>query len=411
MEPIKAILIGAGARGAGVYAPYALRQPGEIQFVAVAEPDPRKRQTFAEQHGIPLENAAANYEALLERPPFADAVLVCTQDKIHTQPALMALQGGYHVLLEKPMATTETECRALAAAADKSKGALMICHVLRFTAFFSALKGLLQSGRLGRVVTVQHTEQIANWHFAHSYVRGSWRSSGEASPMILAKCCHDLDLLHWLVGSKCTRLSSEGGLAYFTSQNAPAGAPARCTDGCPARRACPYYTPAQYLTEDTQWPTSVISPDTSYAAREDAMRRGLYGRCVFRCDNDVCDHQTLQLLFENGVTASFTASAFTKKMNRLTAITGTNGELRGDFEAGTITYHTFDDGQAHTIQTTAGRDVLGHGGGDDALMRAFLAAARGEGDGESMVQDALQSHLWAFAAEKSRAEGAVVYPG
>jgi len=238
-SPIHAILIGAGQRGADVYGLYAQHHPDQICFAAVAEPDPARRARFAEQHQIPPQNQFESWEPLLAQPQFAQAAFVCTQDGQHTAPALAAMHAGYAVLLEKPMATTAEECIQLVRASEETGRPLHISHVLRYTKHFVKMREIIQSGALGQIVTVDHRENVSWWHMVHSYVRGNWRNSGESSPMILAKCCHDLDILLWLLDGHCVSLSSVGGLMHYRAENAPEGAPTRCLDGCPAADTCP----------------------------------------------------------------------------------------------------------------------------------------------------------------------------
>ncbi len=252
-EPIQAILIGAGQRGADAYGPYALERPDKIRFVAVAEPDPDRRRRFAAQHEIPVENQFDTWETLLDRPRFGQAALVCTQDQMHTAPTLAALEAGYDVLLEKPMAPTLAETRQLVEKAEATDRQLQICHVLRYTEHFQQMKQLVASGVLGDIVNVTHSENVSWYHMAHSFVRGNWRNRAESAPMILAKCCHDLDLLVWLLEDRCVTLSSVGGLIHYQPENAPDGAPARCLDGCPAADTCRYYAPMIYIDHLPLW--------------------------------------------------------------------------------------------------------------------------------------------------------------
>lgn len=242
--PIRAILIGAGDRGRFAYGRYALAQPGEMRIVAVAEPRAERRAAVAREHGLPPEACFTTWEEVLgegrQGRISAEAVLICTQDQLHTAPALAALADGYHVLLEKPMAVTLAECRALVAAAARAARHLQICHVLRYTPFFQAIHAVLQAGRLGDLISLSQRENVSYWHMAHSYVRGNWRAAAGSSPMLLAKCCHDLDTLFWFAGAPARRVSSFGSLRHFRPENAPPGAPLRCADGCPVEAHCLY---------------------------------------------------------------------------------------------------------------------------------------------------------------------------
>lgn len=412
MKKIRAVLVGAGSRGMDVYAAYALEHPDEIEFVAVAEPDPQKNAQFCKLHHVAPENSFTDYRPLFEKGKLADCALICTQDQMHVQPTLMALQKGYHVLLEKPMAITRQDCQTLVDAAQAADRHLMVCHVLRYTQFYSLIKQIIQQKQLGDLVAIHQHEDIANWHFAHSYVRGNWAIAAQAAPMILAKCCHDLDILRFLADAECEQIASVGSLQHFRSQNAPDGAPLRCLDGCVHRRDCLYYAPDQYLTGDTDWPTAVISADKSHSARLQALQTGPYGRCVYRCDNDVCDNQMVQMRFTNGVNASLTVSAFTPTMTRSIVVYGTKGRLSGNLDTNTIRIEALGTGRSETIVLGADVDRLGHGGGDIRLMRDFVDLVSGRrAQSKTLGQDALASHIMAFAAEQARVEQTVVRLG
>lgn len=409
MKKISLALIGAGDRGMHSYAPYALNKPHEVEFVAVAEPDDKKREAFRKQYGIKEENCFTDYKGLLESPKLADGILICNQDRMHLEPAMMALEKGYHVMLEKPMSVDPAECIQIGDCAEKYNKILVICHVLRYTPFFSTIKELIDRGAIGKLISIQHNENVGYWHQAHSYVRGNWRKAEESSPMILAKSCHDMDIILWLAGSDCTRLSSFGSLTHFKEENAPVGAPERCLQGCPSEKECPYYAPKIYLTDKTAWPTSVISSDLSIEGRLKALQNGPYGRCVYHCDNDVVDHQVVNMEFENGVTAAFTMCAFTNEMSRTLKLMGTKGEIRAHMEKNQIEVIEFGASKKVTIDLNIGVDIHGHGGGDERLMSDFISLIREDNiNGLTSAKNSVQSHLMAFAAEKSRVEGTVI---
>jgi predicted dehydrogenase len=329
-------------------------------------------------------------------------------DQTHIASTLAALQVGYHVLLEKPMATTPVDCVRLVQAAERQGRILQICHVLRYAPFWSILHDVVASGRLGQVVNVEHRENVAFWHMAHSFVRGNWSNSVTSAPMVLAKCCHDMDILNWILGSPVRRLSSFGRLSHFRADQAPAGAPARCTDGCPAQDACPYYAPRQYLRMDqTGWPINVITQDLSMAGRLKALREGPYGRCVYRCDNDVVDHQVANLELENDTTLTFTMQGHSYNNVRTMRYDGTRATLRASEATDEIAIHDYLSGREDVIHP---RGVGGgHGGGGAGGMNAFIAALR-QRDRPALTsaRASLEGHLMAFAAEKARREGAIV---
>lgn len=409
MKKITIALIGAGLRGVN-YVKYALEHSHELEVVAVAEPVPLRRESFEAKFGLDHSQSFEHWDDLFAMPKLADAVLICTQDKDHFEPTMKALKAGYHVLLEKPMSPNPEECLRMGEMASRSGLVFSICHVLRYTPFFSTLKELLEQGTIGQLMSIQHNENVGYWHQAHSYVRGNWSRKEDSSPMILAKSCHDLDILLWLANSDCLKVSSFGSLGHFTANEAPAGAPLRCLNGCPVSDTCLYYAPNQYLTDNTDWPTSAISDDLSYSARYKALQEGPYGRCVYHCDNDVVDHQVVSLEFANGVTASFTMSAFTKEVSRTIKLMGTLGEIRGAMEKNEIEMLHFGSGKVQRINFEDISGHVGHGGGDTRLIKDFLNLVRSKGktQGRTSANRSVQSHLLAFAAEQSRVEGNVI---
>ena len=406
-QPVEAVLVGAGNRGRDAYGAYALRYPHQIKFIAVAEPIAERREKFARDHHIPRERQFASWEDLYAQGQLAPALVNCTMDRDHVASTLPALELGYHVLLEKPMAATPHDCVRLVRAAERAGRILQICHVLRYTPFFTTLYETVQSGCLGDVMTVDHRENVAYWHMAHSFVRGNWRNSRTSSPMILAKCCHDLDILVWVLGSRCLRLASFGSLTLFRSDRVGPEIPERCTDGCPIEQECPFYAPRLYLTEYTGWPVSVISLDMSLEARLKALQEGPYGRCVYRCDNDVVDHQVIAMEFEREVTVTFTMHGHSHQEGRTMRYDGSRGTLRGATAEDELIVYDHVSGRQDVIRP--GQSAGGHGGGDTGLMNAFVAAVRNpHREVLSSARASLQSHLLAFAAEEARLTGCVV---
>jgi predicted dehydrogenase len=417
-QPIEAVLIGAGSRGYYAYGPYALQHPDKLNFTAVVEPHDERRRRFARAHDVPPERQFRTWKELYARGKIADVLVNCTLDRMHLDSTLPALELGYDVLLEKPMSNTLAGNVKLVQTAETHGRLLMICHVLRYTAFFSTLHDIVASGRLGRIITVEHRENVVYWHMAHSFVRGNWRSSEHESPMILAKCCHDLDILYWNLGP-VARLNSFGSLIHYRPENAPPGAKERCLDDCPVADDCPWYAPRVYLRDDgyTDWPISVISEDTSLAARRQALETGPYGRCVYHCDNDVVDHQTVNLEFESGASGVLFMHGHSHEEARTMRYDGTRATLRARFGYGhgdTIEIHDHLSGQVEQIDIGAG--ASGHGGGDEGIMAAFVQAVRDPGGAMPVLSAAnvttarqsLESHLMAFAAEEARVEGSIL---
>lgn len=397
------ILIGAGQRGM-VYSRYAYQHGHRI--VAVAEPDVPRREAARKTFHIPEELCFSSGAELLSRPAMADAAIIATMDRDHYLQAIRAMELGYDLLLEKPISPDPAETLAIADTARALTRRVVVCHVLRYTPFFRTIKEVLDSGELGRVISIDHTENIGNFHIAHSFVRGNWRNEKLSSPIILQKSCHDLDLLLWLTEQSVRKIYSAGSLSFFRPENAPAGSAGRCLD-CPVAETCRFDSRKVYLPNIGSWPASVLTQDQTEAGVMEALRNGPYGRCVFRCDNDVCDHQSVAMEYEDGATAVFTLCGMTDRMHRTIHIMCEHGELLGDDDPGEILITRFRSSMTEVSEQR--RIVIGqvhgdHSGGDEGLMKAFLNAPAG-GNVLSDVSRSVESHLLAFAAEESRKTG------
>lgn len=405
LAPVTLALIGAGQRGTFAYGPFAFDFPARARFVAVAEPNPDRRGGFSGQHGIPPERRFSSWEDLLDVPQMADAVLIATPDRLHHDPAVAALEAGYHVLVEKPMATSLADLVDVVAVAGRTGRLLQVCHVLRYTPFFQALHKTVTSGRLGDIVTVTHRENFIYWHMAHSFVRGNWSSTAGSSPMILAKACHDFDILNWNLGDPVVSVHSFGSLRHFRADQAPVGAPERCTDGCPVAASCPFDATRLYLNEAlTGWPVHVITDDLSPAGRLAALQSGPYGRCVYRCDNDVVDHQVVIMAFASGANVSLTVQGHSHEENRTMRYDGTRATLRARFGLrSVIEIHDHLQGRPEHLNIPLARG--GHGGGDFGVLHAFVDAVRANTVPVADGSEILESHVLALAAEHSRLVG------
>ena len=408
---ITAVLAGAGQRGGQTYAEYALQHPGEIKIIAVAEPNEERRKELMQKHHIREENVYTDWREMFKMGKIADCAMICTQDRFHTEPVKEALKLGYHVMCEKPMSPDAAECIEMGQYAEKYHKTLTICHVLRYSPFFTTLKGILDSGAIGEIVSIQHLESVCYWHQAHSFVRGNWRNSNETSPMILQKSCHDMDILNWLIGKKCTAVSSFGSLKYFKEENAPEGAGHRCLVDCKIEDTCPYSAAKIYL-RDEEWYSDtirkVVALEATPEALTEALQTGPYGRCVYRCDNNVVDHQVVNLQFEDGVTASFTMCAFTQSGSRVMNIMGTKGQIVCDMEKSEIEVRDFLTGNRTTTEVKTGNS--GHSGSDEKFMKGFIKTVETDGAYSlSSAEVSVGSHLMALAAEESRVTGKTVY--
>jgi len=449
-ELITAILIGAGSRGTDAYGAYALQKPDRLKFVAVAEPRKEYRENFAQLHEIPAEMCFTTWEDILKEK-VARAAVICTQDSMHVEPTLKALELGYDVLLEKPMASTLDGCIKLVKKAEEMKKHLQICHTLRYTTFWSTIKSFVESGKLGDIISLSHRENVSCWHMAHSYVRGNWRKLETSSPMILAKCCHDFDLIYWILGSQPKNLASFGSLTHYRKERAPPNVPKRCTDGCPIGETCQYNAikiyidniwlyhigsqvpsrifrffsrhprlirfmskiirPIKRLIDFREWPVNVITRDFTLEGKLKALQEGPYGRCVYHCDNDVVDHQQTTIEFENGTTAEMTMHGHAPFDGRTLRIDGTKGALIGSFMhyGEELWFHDSLNGKKLRILKPK-LSFEAHGGGDPRLTEGFVDSLQEDSEMAPLTdaRAAIEGHFMSFAAEKSRVEKRVI---
>jgi predicted dehydrogenase len=398
-KTITAITLGAGDRG-NIYGNYALAYPEQLNIVGIAEPINIRNKRYATTHNIKKKHCFTTWEHVFELPKFADAIIITTPDSLHYEPCMKALKMGYDILLEKPIAPTEQECRDILELARKTNRIVAVCHVLRYAPYFEKLRSLIQDGAIGQLISLQHFEPIQHVHMSHSYVRGNWHNSKATTPIILAKSCHDLDIIRWLVDSPCEELNAFGDLAWFKTENAPKGSTDRCIDGCAVEKECPYSAKRIYHEKRT-WLHHFDLPEDPAKHGEaivEYLRSSNYGRCVYRMENDQPDHYTMNLKFKNGVTAAFNMEAFTSYHGRRTRVMGSMGDIVGDMES--FTYTDFRSGK----QQRWSHSSDSHGGGDWRLVSDFLAAvdARDPDLLTSTIDASVESHLMGFDAEKSR---------
>ncbi len=427
---IRLIAIAAGDRG-NTYGNYVLDHASDrAEYVGVADPNTKRREIFSQKHNIDPEYQFANWEEVFSKPKFADAVVIATPDALHYQPAMQALDAQYGILLEKPMAATLDDNISLIHKWQESGRVLQVCHLLRYTEFYKTIYDVVQSGRLGKIITIHHEENVAYWHMAHSFVRGNWRHKDQSSPMILAKCCHDLDLLYWFVGEPIIWVSSVGSLAHFRTEEAPyPDVPLRCTDGCQAEMDCPFFAPNIYINHH---PFNALYEEVGLPATEDplgykaayeayliegenptpeqlyqALLDSPYGRCVYRCDNDVVDHQIVLMESVSGISIVLTMQGHSHIPSRITRIDGTRASLECTFSThNTIYLHNHLTGHTETMMSEPSSSF--HGGGDEKLMSNFLDVLENHRTPLTNPRVSLESHLMAFAAEQARLDGNVI---
>lgn len=420
MKKLKAIVIGAGMRGMG-YTDIMKEMDDKFQVVGVAEPGEDRRNYVKNKHNIPEECCFDTWEKILDVPRFADVAIVSTMDRDHSKPAIKALELGYDLLLEKPAAPTPEECVAIKNAAEKYGRKVMICHVLRYTKFYLALRHLLRTGAIGEIVSMIHNEPVGAVHQSHSFVRGNWGNEERSSCMLLQKSCHDLDIIQWLLEKDCKKIQSFGSLKHFRRENAPEGSPEYCIEGCPKAKECPYNAVKLYASDEVsegvkEWfrtaATHLVHP--TLEDMDKVLRETQYGKCVYKCDNDVVDHQTVNMEFEDDITVTFTMSAFYNS-GRMTTILGTEGYIVAEVAKDTITVYKQDSSKPVRViedvsGITDGTIVGGHGGGDGGIIGVLYEYLNGQAEAceVSEIDISCRNHMLVFAAEKSRKEGCVV---
>ena len=398
-KPVTAIVCGAGNRG-NVYGGYALEYPDQLDIIGVAEPIAIRNERYAKKHTIKEENRFNTWEDVFKKPKMADAIIITTPDNLHYGPCMKALAMGYDVLLEKPISPSEKECRAILALAKKTGRIVAVCHVLRYAPYFVKLKEIMQSGVLGEVISIQHMEPIEHIHMSHSYVRGNWHNSVATTPIILAKSCHDLDILRWMTEKHCTHIQAFGSLQWFTKKNAPQGSTARCTDGCAVESKCPYSALEIYYRKRERNYVFDLPDDKDKQAAYvlEQLKTTNYGRCVYQMDNDQPDHYTTNILFDGGITAAFSMEAFTSYEGRRTRVMGSLGDVVGDMSSFVMT--DFLTGK----KTEWKQDTDGHGGGDWRLAANWVKAVSLHDPSllTSTIDASIESHVMGFMAEQSR---------
>lgn len=404
MKKITFAVLGMGDRGT-VYAGKALKYPQEMEIAAMADIR-RERLDAANKHlHLPESCLFDSAEAMLSQPKLADVMVIATQDAQHKEHAMKAMELGYDLLLEKPISNKLDACVEIKNTAEKLGRKVFVCHVLRYTVFYQQIKQLIDAGTIGKVQSIEAMEQVGVHHYCHSFVRGNWNREADSSPMVLAKCCHDMDILPWLVGKKCRKLSSFGSLSHFKAENCPEGATERCAD-CPLD--CPFHANRYYLSRIPGWPSNILHPDPTAENITQILKSSDYGRCVYKMNNDVVDHQTVNMLLEDDITISFQMVGFTNRQTRTIRVMGTEGEIWGDFREKELYVQRYCQKPEKIDLVSLCDDFSGHGGGDARIVHDVIRYLRGdEFDTSSIttIDCSADSHYMAFAAERSRVLG------
>lgn len=425
-KPVTAIIVGAGHR-AFVYSKLAKTDPDKLKIVGVADPNPVRRQKAMEEFGFGEDMCFESADELAKKGKLADAIINGTMDEQHLVTSVPLLNAGYDMLLEKPFAVNEKEMREIVACAKKNNSKVMICHVLRYTPFYYGIKEIVNSGEIGDIINIQTTEHVSYHHLSTSYVRGKWANSKKChTSMLLAKCCHDLDIMMWMMSeTKPKKISSFGGKFQFKPENAPAGAGTICMKDCPLVDTCVYSTKRLYIDHPDRWAFYVWDAlegikNPTIEDKINLMKSDSpYARCIYKCDNDVVDHQSVMVEFESGATGTHNMVGGSSEPRRDIHIIGTKGEIFGNFEDSKFTVLKINpspdahneecDVEEHDLKVTG--DMVGayggHGGGDERLAADFVKFIRGEEHSLACTSifDSVAGHLSVYLADQSRENG------
>ena len=405
-RPVSIVAIGAGNR-TNKYLEYVRRNPDKARLVGVVELNDLRRQKVAVEFDLDASCCYTDYRDFFRSPLKADAVMICTPENMHFEPAMLAIEAGYHVLLEKPIAQTLEECMAIGEAARRKNVIVSVCHVLRYHPYFIKLKELACSGELGNIISINHCTSVGVDRATHSFVRGLWSREADTNPMLISKCCHDIDFLLWLTKTRCRKITSFGSLRWFRSKNAPEGSAERCID-CKVEAQCPFSAVDLYRVR-RDWISNFDIPQgkTIDQVIEDELREGKYGRCIYHCDNDVVDHQIVSMEMDSEVTINFSMDLFTLKDHRKTHICLTGGEIDGNetllrvrrFRGGAETVYDFSNLSHQPF----------HAGADLDIVADFIDAIHSEEKYlRTSIDLSVESHRICFEAERSRKEQRMV---
>lgn len=421
-QPVTAIIVGMGGR-ASIYSAVALTNPELLRIVGVVDINPERVRQAQLMFDLPDAHCFATVEELVAAPRFADAAINCTMDRLHVETSLPLLRHGYDLLLEKPYALNDEEGQRIISCAREHERKVMVCHVLRYTPFYRALRRVIALGTIGDVIHIHMTNQVGYQHESVSFVRGKYaREEICGSGMLLSKCSHDLDIMSWLMGDNVpATISSVGSVIQFKEEKAPEGAGSHCLNNCPLERDCPYSARRLYIEHPMRWANNVWhdthSNPTTDEEKEAILRQpdNPFSRCVYRCDINIVDHQSVLIHFRDGAIGTFSMNGGASTPRRMMHITGTKGEIYGDFErerfhVRLIAPEAPGGYTERTLDISDFQQGDAHGGGDRSIVLDFVALLRGErtSPGCPTLEDSIVGHRMVFLAEKSRLAGGAV---
>ncbi len=406
-NPIQLLILGLGDRGS-IYAHYALRHPEQFTIVGVADVNKSRREALARACDLPASAVFDSWEGALATPKLADFAVIALPDQAHFAAAMQALDEGYDLFLEKPIACTLDECLVIEARVKSLKRRVILGYVLRYSDYYSHLKSILDTPETGDIISINHIEGMGYMQAAHSFVRGNWAQSAYSSDTLLQKCSHDFDQIVWWLGRSCKAVSSFGSLKFFKPANRPVGAADRCLH-CPGaiEQGCPFSAKKLYQQRST---FHYALLDHTEQGIEQELATGRYGRCVYACDNDAIDNQIVNMLFEDNITVTLAMESLTYNQQRTTRVFCTHCEIIGDGTTWQVKY--FNTRQTtcwDSLEENLSRTPLTarHGGGDAGVM-AELFRAYHHDTIEQWIRRfhlAMESHKIAFAAIQSMQQG------
>lgn len=406
-------ILGCGVRGE-CYADAMLIFPDWYKIVALCDPDSNQIKKTHDALGLADTLDFTDVELFFEEKR-ADLLVIATPDRDHIPQAVRAMNLGYHLLLEKPISDSREQLQLLLDTQKRTERKVSVCHVLRYGKGYLKCAEILQSGVLGKLYAIDHSERVAYWHWAQAYVRGYCADIKLSHPSILAKCCHDLDLIQSYVGAKCKSVTSVGNLCYFKPENAPEGSADRCVD-CAYVDTCAYSAKRIYVDSwidagkpEFQWPWNKVYPafPLTKDGLEEGIKTSMYGACAYKCHVDMVDHQMVQMTFENGVHASLKMVFGATPPGRRMTFFCTLGELQFDERTDTIEIMPFGKEKKviNLKDIVIGGGQMGHGGGDLELIRSLYNELVGNALERTSLAESIESHLMGIAAEESRKEG------
>ncbi|MBQ9485884.1 MAG: Gfo/Idh/MocA family oxidoreductase [Clostridia bacterium] len=433
MKQITVAIVGAGNRGQA-YADYSLDCPSELKVIAVCDPNAVNLKEASDKYAVPDNMRFNDFNVFIKAGVKCDFVINATMDQMHYETAMALIAAGYNLLLEKPVTAVPKELLEIEKAAKEKGVDVFVCHVLRYTPFYRKIKEIIDSGEIGKIIDMEMNEHVWHGHFVNAYVRGKWRNEKECgSGFLLAKCCHDTDLMCWLNNITVpTKVSSFGSRAMYCPENAPNGSADYCYN-CPVKSDCVFDAARfelimdccpQYTWLNMGKPISELTTEE----KKEHLRKSEFGKCVYKTDMDIVDRQCVSVNFANGSVGTLNMVGGASKAGRHIHIVCEYGEIVGYVEENKMIYRKYNKGLSDqkylnddmTHQDTVidiAADVVesavlfgGHNGGDYAIMHDVVRYFNGDNSSPSLtpISDSVDGHFVVYAAEESRKNDKII---